>query len=128
MEKLAETINEFIFQVYKTASYPTLENSKPLVKNTIKSLKKDPLMEGVYYASNIELQQLPEYFKINFILNVSNDPKIYQKLQANRAQRVQLIVGTLMNVFTRYFPEVTFKFGFQDLPIDKPGWTDKEAD
>ncbi len=130
MDKLALVVEKFCAQVIKVANYPTQEKTKVLVKNIIKNLKntnKD-LMKGVYYASNVELQQQPEHFKVSFILNVSDNPATYQAIQASHLQRFELINNTLLGVLTQYFPEVSFKIGFQYLPIKEPGWTDKEID
>jgi hypothetical protein len=123
---ISDLSNKFYNLVTKNASFPVTEKVEPLVKNFIDSIKETQEFNGVYYASNVEVQSAQDFVKVMFLLNVSNDPKVYDALQANYQQRLGIVQREFSKILQSYFGDFNWIISFQDIPIAKPNfWTKK---
>ncbi len=104
-----------------------LNNIANIVKRTIKSIQNDPSMQGVFYASNIQYQNMGDYYHVNFLLNVDKSDEGQQTLENNKAARDQLINNEVTRAL-RSFLNTDVRIDFGEHPADKPGWFTKEYD
>ncbi|HVI42671.1 MAG TPA: hypothetical protein VM577_18635 [Anaerovoracaceae bacterium] len=119
---------DYFEQILKNASaYPTVDKVKDVVKKTIENLiaVHPDVMQGVLYASNVNLQSTIEDMFVSFLLNVSDDPKFQDTLANNKPSREALVNSAVKGTLELNFREFQFRVHFSEFPTKKPGWFEK---
>lgn len=126
MEKLLKVAALYEKRLEKAAAYPDPEAVKNLVKRTVENLKDtyEDDLEGVLYASHVQVQHHMDDSYVHFILNVDQDEE--DILAANQSKRQTIIQNGVLNALNSYFKTVVWRLKFNEAVAEDPGWFGKK--
>lgn len=126
MKKLLKVAALYERRLEKMAAYPDLEAVKNLVKKTVENLKDtyEDDLEGVLYASHVQVQHHMDDSYVHFILNVDRDEK--DTLGTKQPKRQTIIQNGVLNALNSYFKTVVWRLKFNEAFAEDPGWFGKK--
>lgn len=127
MKKLLKLAREFEQSLIKVADYPTKDVVSGIVKSAVKDLISDnsDIMEGILYASNVEIYQHDDVISVKFILNF--DRKKAGVVEAKKAARDPQVYSATRIPLQNRFQNFQFQVKWTEAPADS-GWFAKEYD
>lgn len=127
MDKISKLAREFAVELKKTADYPTQATVAPVIKSVIKDCISDhsDLMDGILYASNVDIYQHDDLISVKFILNF--DRAKASKVETNKGVRDTVIMGACRQTLQTRFPNHHFQVKWNEVATEK-SWFSREYD
>lgn len=127
MNKISKLAREFAAELQKRADYPTQSTVAPVIKSIIKDCtsQHSELMDGILYASNVNVYQRDDLISVRFILNYLRSKA--SKVETNKSVRDPVIMGACRQTLQTRFPNHRFDVKWNEAPTDN-NWFSKEYD